>query len=123
MPSPKSTQDTGRRGEALAAAYLLENGYVILTRNWRSPKGELDIVAKQGETLVFVEVRTRHSLTTETAFASILPAKRTHIVSAVHGYLQQHQLESAPWRVDVVAVALPYRASPIIDHVEDALGW
>jgi hypothetical protein len=49
----------GRRGEDLATAYLRQQGYVILARNWRCPVGEIDIVAREGEILAFVEVRTR----------------------------------------------------------------
>lgn len=117
------TQQLGRRGEALAAAYLQGRGYTIVTTNWRWAQGELDIVARQGETVVFVEVRARHASTTETAFASINPRKQARMHSAVQAYLSAHTLDDALWRIDVIAVAVPRTGQPIIEHVEDALDW
>lgn len=120
-----SRQATGHVGETLAANYLKAHGYTILNLNWRcdQPKGEIDIVARDGETLVFVEVRSRHSPTTETAFASITPRKQAKLVRTVELYLQLHNLNDQAWRIDVIAVALPRGAQPIIDHVENALDW
>ncbi len=115
----------GQRGETLAANYLRAQGYTILEVNWRcaQPKGELDIIARDGATLVFVEVRTRHSPTTETAFASITMRKQQKLIRTVELYLQTNNLTDHAWRIDVVAVALPRAGQPIIEHVEDALDW
>jgi putative endonuclease len=118
-----SNQQTGQQGETLAAAYLQQQGYDIITRNWHCPVGELDIIARQAKALVFVEVRTRRAVTSETAFASISIAKRQRLMAAIYAYLQAHDLENADWRVDVVAVALQRHKPPLIEHLEDALDW
>jgi putative endonuclease len=113
----------GQRGEVLAAEYLRSKGYVILTRNWKCSQGELDIVAKIGSTLVFVEVKTRRAQNNEDAFASVVSLKRKRLLAAVHHYLQAHNLEESDWRVDVIGVALSRNATPLIEQVEDALDW
>ena len=115
------TLRTGRRGEALAARFLRQRGYEILDTNWHCAQGELDIVARQAATLVFVEVRTRHQSHTADAFASITARKRERLLGAVWAWLEAHDAGAAAWRLDVIAVALGPRTR--IEHVEDALGW
>ncbi|GAB4518952.1 MAG: YraN family protein [Anaerolineae bacterium] len=118
-----NTKDTGTLGERYAAQYLEQKGYTILHTNWRWPHGEVDIIARQGETLVFVEVRTRHAPSTESAFASLSPEKQTKMIHGAYAYIKCANLpEDTLWRVDAIAVAL-VKSMPIIDHVEDALGW
>ncbi len=116
-------QQLGEQGETLAATYLQQKGYNILDRNWNCRFGEIDIVARVGNTLVFVEVKTRHAQTTEDAFASITPTKQKRLTSAAQLYLSQVNTEETDWRMDVIAIALPKTGKPIIEHVEDALGW
>jgi putative endonuclease len=70
----------GQQGETLVAAYLAEQGYNIIQRNWRCPLGELDIVAETGGTLIFVEVRTRRSHRFGLAEESITPTKQSRLV-------------------------------------------
>lgn len=115
------TQRTGRLGETLAARYLQRRGYDILASNWRCPRGELDIVARIGGKLVFLEVRARRQSDTEEAFASITASKRERLLAAIHEWLESNRQQDADWQVDVIGVALGQR--PIIDHVEDALDW
>lgn len=115
------TQRTGRLGETLAARYLQRRGYDILASNWRCPRGELDIVARIGGKLVFLEVRARRQFDTEEAFASITARKRERLLAAIHEWLESNRQQDADWQVDVIGVALGQR--PIIDHVEDALDW
>ena len=119
----QSRQQTGDRGEALACAYLREKGYRIITTNWHCKQGEIDIVAADGDCLVFVEVRTRKSANTEAAFASINPRKRKKLTQTAYAYLNAHQLDDTEWRIDMAAIALPYNKPPVIDHVENALDW
>lgn len=114
---------TGIQGETLAARYLERAGYTIVARNWRCALGELDIVAQHGEALVFVEVRTRRADSTEFAFASVGAGKQRKLAALAHTYLAQHALENVLWRIDVIAVALPFRLPPIVEHVQDALNW
>ena len=112
---------TGRLGEALATRYLQRRGYEILASNWRCPRGELDIVARIGGKLVFLEVRTRRRSDTEEAFASITARKRERLLAAIHEWLECNRQQDADWQVDVIGVAMGARTK--IDHVEDALDW
>ena len=112
---------TGRLGETHATRYLQRRGYDILVRNWRCPRGELDVVARIAGKLVFVEVRTRRQSDTEEAFASITARKRERLLAAIHEWLESNRQQDADWQVDVIGVALG--AHTRIDHVEDALDW
>jgi putative endonuclease len=92
--------------------------------NWRCPQGEIDIVARDAQTLVFVEVRSRRADSTERAFASVSPLKQEKMIAAAYAYLAAHDLDdNAVWRIEVVAVAFARGGKVVIDHVEDALGW
>lgn len=117
------TQKTGNAGESIAHDYLVKKGYTILDTNWSTRVGELDIVAKQGEVYVFVEVKSHHSNNTESAFASITPAKRDKMIKAVYHYLHEKELDDVMWRIDAIGIALRRNQPPIIDHVEDAFDW
>jgi putative endonuclease len=94
----------GRRGEDIGAAYLERQGYVILERNWRCSLGELDIVAREGETLAFVEVRARRGDRLGTPEESITPAKQAKLVELAQTYLQETGQTDQDWRIDVLAV-------------------
>lgn len=119
-----SKQTTGNYGEALALTFLTERGYLHVESNWRCPYGEIDIIAQDQNTLVFVEVRTRHSATTETAFASITPRKREKIITSSHLYLETHQYpHDTDWRIDIIAVSLSTSHKETVEHIEDALNW
>lgn len=117
------TQKTGNKGEAIARDFLIQQGYTIIDTNWATRFGELDIVAKQDDIVVFVEVKTRHSINTESAFASITPTKREKMIKAVYQYLHEKDLDDIDWRIDAIGIALLHNQSPIIDHVEDAFDW
>jgi putative endonuclease len=124
MPQPTNTKKPfGQYGENLAVKHLQQGGYQIVGRNWRCSLGEIDIIARHGTTLVFVEVRSRHTANTEAAFESITPTKRSRMIALAHAWLADHDAEDEDWRVDVVAIAQPRGGHPIIEHVEDALGW
>lgn len=118
-----SKRELGQRGEQMAAAYLQHHGYTIVTTNWRCSHGELDIVASKDDTLVFVEVRTRRSESTEEAFASVKSFKQDRLQRLAYTYLSDNNLPDTLWRVDVIAVAIPFRGPPLIEHVENALEW
>src|SRR4051794_7794314 len=111
----------GKQGEQIAAAYLQERGYTILGANWRSPNGEFDLIARDGEWLVFVEVKTRKA-GLEAAFESISPRKRKILERRAYLYLSENNVDS-DWRIDVVAVTLPPQGKPQIEHVQDAFDW
>lgn len=113
---------TGRRGEEIAAAYFARRGYSILQRNWRCSAGELDIVMEKEDTLIFVEVRTRHGRRFGTAEESVTPAKQARLIELAQTYLQQEQAPHSSWRIDVAAVQLG-SGSPQINHIKNAVGW
>ena len=120
----QSARTIGNRGERLAQAYLRRQGYDIVAANWSSIEGELDIVARQDDMLVFVEVRTRRDSNTEAALASITPRKRQRMINAVYRYLSDQELDpDSDWRIDVIAIALQRNGSRRIAHVEDAFDW
>ena len=112
----------GRRGETLAAERLGALGYSIVQRNYRCSAGEIDLVARCGETWVFVEVRTRRSARFGTPEESITLRKRAHLIAAAQHYLQDHALESVAWRIDAVAVELsPAGKVRRVDVIENAV--
>lgn len=119
----KTRQEIGQAAEQQVASYLSEKGYTILGRNWRCRYGELDIIARQGDTIVIVEVRARTARSSEAAFESIGPRKRERLTAAALHYLSEHDLEAAAWRLDAIAVVLRGTAPPLIEHVENALDW
>jgi putative endonuclease len=99
-----SVQKTvGRWGEQAAADYLEKEGYVILARNYRTEHGEVDIIARQENILVFVEVKTRSSIRYGFPEHSVTPRKRKHILSAAEKYILEHPAYQT-WRLDVMAI-------------------
>ena len=117
------TQKIGNKGESIARDYLIQKGYVIIDTNWSTRFGELDIIALQDEVYVFVEVKTRYSKNTESAFTSITPTKQEKMIKAVYHYIHEKDLEDIIWRIDAIGIALNRNESPTIDHVEDAFDW
>ena len=113
MPSLRS--QLGARGEEVAAAHLAKAGLRVVARNFRTRRGEVDIVAEDGETLVLVEVRTRRTTSFGLPEESVTARKRQRIVLAAQQYIQEQGLESRPWRVDVVAVPTQ-RGAPEVRH-------
>ncbi|HQK99533.1 MAG TPA: YraN family protein [Smithellaceae bacterium] len=96
----------GRAGEKAAADYLLKNGYTILSRNYRCPAGELDIVAREKKEIVFVEVKARKSHVRGYPEQAVGFRKQKKMSQLALWYLQEHQLLDRPARFDVVAVTL-----------------
>lgn len=115
-------KQTGRRGEDIAALFLTGKGYQIIERNWRCPAGELDLIAHDHDTLVFVEVRSRSGSRFGLAEESITPAKQARLIELAQTYIQEKTLAAQRWRIDVVAVQLG-RGLPQINHIENAVGW
>lgn len=112
----------GRLGETLAADHLKRRGYVIRQRNYRCPAGEMDIVAEDGDCLVFVEVRTRRGREYGTPEESITAAKQARLVEVAQTYLQEHEWPG-DWRIDVVAVELtPGGRLERVSVIQNAVG-
>jgi len=115
--------EVGRRGEDLACKLLKKRKYKVLERNVRGHYGEIDIVARQGDCTVFVEVRTRTSDEYGTPEESITPRKRKKLVACALDYIALHEkLHDAPWRIDVVGVELDQDGLPSrADIIESAV--
>jgi putative endonuclease len=116
-----SRQSLGRWGETTAAEYLSARGYTILEHNARTPYGELDLVASQGEMLVFVEVKTRASRSLGPPEISVTAAKQAHLLSAAMAYLQERPHLRYDWRIDVIAILRLPNQPPQIEHFENIL--
>lgn len=116
----KASKDTlGGRGENAAAAFLKKRGYKILCRNYRCPIGELDIVARDGRSLVFVEVKTR-AYDEPTPEEQVNLAKQHQLTKAGRQFLSRYGTQPPPARFDVVAVVWPEGKEPIIRHTPHA---
>ncbi len=103
-----SRQETGRLGELAARRHLQSIGYSILGGNMRYGRHEIDIVAEQDGTLVFVEVRTRRGRRMGTPEESITPRKKRQMLAAAQRYLAETDNWRRSWRIDIVAVELDH---------------
>jgi putative endonuclease len=110
----------GERGEEIATAYLKGRKFTIIERNFRCKGGELDIIARDGKTLVFVEVKTRRNLSFGPPQLALTPFKQRQISKAALTWLAQKKLFGAGARFDVVAILLPDHEVPVIEHIRDA---
>lgn len=115
----------GRWGENLAAAHLEALGHVIVERNWRCREGEIDLVTRDGETLVFVEVKTRRGRAFGAPEEALTPRKADKLLQLGRQYVYEHVLDETNWRIDLVAVELDDRGHLLrCDHSPNAvLGW
>jgi putative endonuclease len=118
----------GRRGEALAEAFLKRKGYEILERNWKGKSGEIDIIAKHKKTLVFAEVKTRATEKFGAPVEAVDKHKEEHIVRVANEYIQREKKNKQAVRFDVISVRLKAGTlferlrGPEIDHIEGAFG-
>ena len=113
--SPRGAR--GDRAERIACAYLSSQGYELIERNVRFPVGEIDIVAKNGSALCFVEVRSASSTAWGGAAASITRPKQQRIIRATRWYLQSCRLPYLDVRFDVVAIDWRDEAAPNIELI------
>ena len=111
---PYKRPTLGDWGERIAVNYLMKQGYEILDRNYKTKLGELDIVAKEGDIIVFVEVKTRSSRSFGLPQEAVNFKKQNKIMRMALQYLQDHKLAGS-WRIDVVGIVMNRRTR----HVED----
>jgi len=97
-------QALGILGENLAVAEVERRGYAILARRYRTRHGEIDIVARDGETIVFVEVKTKDTAEFGTAAEAVTARKQRRVISMAVDYLARNRLTTQPCRFDVVAI-------------------
>lgn len=120
--SSKGQQNAGvgRCGEDLAAAFLERNGFAIIERNFRCKGGEVDIVAREGKTLVFVEVKSRKTLTYGLPQLAVTPFKQRQISKAALTWLARNHKHDSPARFDVIAILLNNNYRHQVEHIKNA---
>jgi putative endonuclease len=115
-------RDVGPWGEKLARDFLRNQGYHICQTNYCCPEGEVDIVARHKDFLVFIEVRTKRSLDFGSPEESITPAKMERLKAVAACYRQTHDNLPSAWRIDVVAVEIDQKGRPLrIELIENAV--
>jgi len=108
----------GDRGEREAARYLRQQGFRILVRGYKTPRGEVDLIARDGDTVVFIEVKTRRHGTPAEA---VTPEKQRRLTLAALEFLKQHRLLEQRSRFDVVAIVWPdQHRLPTVEHIRGA---
>ncbi|MDP4290773.1 MAG: YraN family protein [Bacteroidota bacterium] len=110
--------ELGQRGEKIAQSFLADKGYQILFVNWRNGKTEIDIIALDGETLVFVEVKTRHTFIYGEPENAVDFRKQKNIIHAANAFVLKYGYKNDS-RFDIVSV-ITGKGAPIINHLEDA---
>lgn len=123
--APQTTLQVGHDAEGLAASYLKAKGYAIVERNWKLGRGELDIVARQGETLVVVEVKSGRVQDAFLPREKVDRAKQQQLLKLTEAYRKQQRLLGQGVRIDVVEVVYETDGKPTIEHFEGAVrdGW
>jgi len=114
------TKDLGDRGEDLAARFLESAGWAILDRNFRMGRKEIDLVARRGEVVAFVEVKTRSGLGYGHPLEAITWRKRREIQQVAAAWIDRRGRPDDTYRFDAVAVQVRAGGPPLIEHVEDA---
>ena len=122
---PTSRTMLGDWGEDAVGKYLERQGYQILDRKYRCRWGEIDLVARDGESLVFIEVRTRRSKLFGTPQESVTEAKAGRLVATCEDYLEKRVDENSrgqtEWRIDLVSVHPARGRAPRIEHLRHAV--
>lgn len=119
-PMTEARLALGQWGEEQSAVWLRGQGLKIVARNLRTPVGEIDIIARHGGTLVFIEVKTRKSAAFGTPQEAVGPRKQRQIIRAAQWYLVAEKIRGLNLRFDVIAVR--YADPPVIEHIVDAFG-
>lgn len=119
-----STADTGRLGERIAAEYLAGQKYEILVKNYRKSFGEVDIIAREREVLVFVEVKTRKASAYCPPLEAVDARKQRRLSRIAQEYLLSRRMDDIPARFDVIAIVLNQNNQPVtIEHIRDAFDF
>jgi putative endonuclease len=116
----EDNKSLGERGETIAVAYLKGQRFAILERNFRCKGGEVDIVARDGKTLVFVEVKSRRNEAYGPPQLSVTPFKQRQISKAALTWLAKNGKQDCSARFDVIAIMLRDHEVPAIDHIRNA---
>lgn len=109
--------DLGKHGEELAAQFLAEAGYTIIDRNWRCARGEIDLVARDGDDTVFVEVKTRSSTAFGHPFEAITVRKVSRLQRLAAAWCEAHPYRRGSIRIDAISVIACANQTPVIEHL------
>ena len=112
--------ELGSHGESIAAAYLTAAGLRLLDRNWRCREGELDIVARDGDALVFCEVKTRRGLGFGDPVEAVTPTKQRRLRTLAQRWLAAHDEHAPELRFDVVGVLVRPSRPALVTHLPAA---
>lgn len=113
----------GKWGEELASKFLANKGYLILTKNFRTKFGEIDIVCRDGNTLVFVEVKTRSGTKFGAPEESVTRDKQEKLRLAAEYFLLTKKPRGAPWRIDMIGIKIDEDSRKAkINHIKNAVG-
>jgi putative endonuclease len=115
----KHNQTVGRWGEETAAKFLQQLGHEIIARNARTPYGEIDIITRQGEITIFVEVKTLTSSKNFFPEQNVTARKREHMLACAECYAAENAIDH--WQIDVIAVEGRPGLEPKITHFENAI--
>ena len=116
----QSTHALGKSGERAALRYLKNKKYKILAQNFRLFRGEIDIIALDKNTLVFVEVKTRKSTDFGLPEESVTPSKQRQIKRIAQGFLMRNNLQDAECRFDVISILFDQNQGYRIRHIQNA---
>ena len=98
------SHELGRIGENIIADYITKLGYKVVERNFACNRGEIDIIAKDKEELVFIEVKTRTDISYGEASEAVTNTKKRHLINSIKYYIYKQKLENQPIRIDVAEV-------------------
>jgi putative endonuclease len=114
----------GTWGESLAVLHLEAHGYQVVVRNWRCPRGEIDIIVQNREEIIFVEVKTRRGKNMGSPEEALTKAKSDHLIELSKFYLAKNDLD-VDWQIDLVAVEVDDQIRLLrLEHLPNAvLGW
>ena len=115
----KHNQTVGKWGEDAVAMYLTERGYEIITRNVHTPYGEIDIIARQADVTIFIEVKTLRSSKNFFPEQNVTSRKREHMIACAEYYAAENAIDH--WQIDVISVEGKIGAEPKITHFENAI--
>jgi len=125
---PSAAHHTGQWGETLALNHLVRRGYTVVATNYRKRFGEIDIIARDKDILVFVEVKCRSKLTFGSPLEAVDRRKQQRMCRVAMEYMQSHKCGECNARFDVIAVqpdpqSLPGKGQALIEHIENAFDF
>jgi putative endonuclease len=120
---PRAEASTGEQGEQRAAAYLQKLGYRILQKNYRCREGEIDIVARDGQTLVFIEVKTRDTYGNERPEAAVTASKKHKLCKAARHFMKKYKLTGSLFRFDIIGLDIDMQKTWTLHHWQNTINY